>query len=63
VIDAVFFWLTTSLPAGGNDIPAALLVFNLTVVEASVADVVRYFGPHIIWVLFTLNFVSGGLAA
>jgi cellulose synthase (UDP-forming) len=62
VIDSVFFWLTTfSFRLAAMTFPLLYWFFNITVVEASVADVVRYFCPYIIWVLFTLNFVSGGL--
>jgi hypothetical protein len=62
VIDSVFFWLTTfSFRLAAMTFPLLYWFFNITVVDASVADVVRYFGPYIIWVLFTLNFVSGGL--
>lgn len=62
VIDSVFFWLTTfSFRLAAMTFPLLYWFFNITVVEASVADVVRYFGPYIIWVLFTLNLVSGGL--
>lgn len=62
VIDSVFFWLTTfSFRLAAMAFPLLYWFFNITVVEASVPDVVRYFGPYIIWVLFALNFVSGGL--
>ncbi|HEV7436231.1 MAG TPA: glycosyltransferase [Pseudorhizobium sp.] len=62
VIDSIFFWLTTfSFRLAAMTFPLLYWFFNITVVEATVADVVRYFGPYIIWVLFTLNFVSGGL--
>ncbi|TDK31725.1 glycosyltransferase [Rhizobium deserti] len=62
VIDSVFFWLTTfPFKIAAMTFPLLYWFFNVTVVNASVADVVSYFGVYMIWVLFVLNFISAGL--
>lgn len=62
VIDSVLFWLTTfPFRIAAMVFPLLYWFFNVTVVDASVPEVVDYFGVYMIWVLFVLNFVSGGL--
>lgn len=62
VVDSVLFWLTSfSFRIACMIFPLLYWFFNVTVVEASLADVVFYFVPYYFWVLFALNFVSSGL--
>ena len=62
VIDSVLFWWTTfSFRIASMVFPLLYWFFNVIVINASVADVILYFAPYYIWVLFTLNFVSSGL--
>lgn len=62
VIDSVLFWLTTfSFRLAAMTFPLLFWFFNITVVDANVPDVILYFGPYIIWILFVLNFVSSGM--
>ncbi|WP_075293212.1 glycosyltransferase [Pararhizobium arenae] len=62
VLDSVLFWLTSfSFRLSAMTFPLLYWFFNITVVDASVADVVSYFGVYFLWVLFSLNFVSSGL--
>ena len=62
VIDSVFYWLTTfSFRLAAMTFPLLFWFFNVTVVDASVPDVIRYFGPYIVWILFVLNFISSGM--
>ncbi|MDR6759564.1 cellulose synthase (UDP-forming) [Mycoplana sp. BE70] len=62
VMDSVFYWLTTfSFRLAAMTFPLLFWFFNIAVVDASVSDVIRYFGPYIIWVLFVLNFISSGM--
>jgi cellulose synthase (UDP-forming) len=62
VTDAVFYWLTNfSFRLAALVFPLFYWFFNITVVNATVSDVIAYFGVYFVWVLFALNHVSGGL--
>ncbi|WP_165222314.1 glycosyltransferase family 2 protein [Affinirhizobium pseudoryzae] len=62
VIDSVLFWLTTfPFRIAAMVFPLLYWFFNVTVVDASVPEVIDYFGVYMVWVLFVLNFISGGL--
>lgn len=62
VADSVIFWLSTfSFRLASVTFPLLYWFFNITVVDANVPDIIAYFAPYYIWVLFSLNFVSGGL--
>ena len=62
VLDSVLFWLTSfSFRLAAMTFPLLYWFFNITVVDASVADIVSYFGVYFLWVIFSLNFVSSGL--
>lgn len=62
VADSILFWLT-SFPfrLAAVTFPLLYWFFNITVVDASVPDIIAFFVPYYLWVLFSLNFVSGGL--
>ncbi|ANT59488.1 Curdlan synthase [Salipiger sp. CCB-MM3] len=62
VIDSVFFW-ATSFPFRIAAIVFPLLYwfFNITVVDAQLADVLIYFGPYYVWVTMVMNLLSRGL--
>jgi cellulose synthase (UDP-forming) len=62
VLDGVFYWLT-SFPfrLAALVYPLFYWYFNITVVNATVPDVLSYFGAYLFWVLAVLNFISGGL--
>lgn len=62
IIDAILYWLT-SFPfrLAGLSYPLLYWYFNITVVNASVADVLSYFGVYFVWVTMTLQIVSRGL--
>lgn len=62
VADSVIFWLSTfSFRLASVTFPLLYWFFNITVVDANVPEIIRFFAPYYIWVLFSLNFVSGGL--
>lgn len=62
VADSLFYWLTTyPFRIAAMVFPLLYWYFNITVVDASIPQVIDYFGLYIFWVLFTLNFISGGL--
>jgi cellulose synthase (UDP-forming) len=62
VVDSVLFWTTTfSFRLAALLYPLLYWFFNITVVDATVPDVLSYFGVYFVWVLFTLNFISGGM--
>jgi cellulose synthase (UDP-forming) len=62
VIDSVLYW-TTNFPFRIAILVYPLLYwyFNIMVVDATLQEVLRYFGTYYLWILITLNFVSGGL--
>ena len=62
VIDSVFYWTSTfTFRLAALTFPLLYWFFNITVVDATVPDVIRYFGTYFLFVLTALNFVSGGL--
>ncbi|MFB4375932.1 glycosyltransferase [Agrobacterium sp. CR_3] len=62
VVDSVFFWLTTfTFRIASMTFPLFYWFFNITVVNASVPDVISYFGAYMVWILFVLNFISSGM--
>lgn len=62
VLDSVLYW-TTSFPFRLAALVYPLLYWfgNITVVDATVPDVIRYFGTYYVWVLMALNFVTLGV--
>lgn len=62
VIDSVLYW-TTNFPFRIAVLVYPLLYwyFNILVVDATLQDVLRFFGTYYLWILITLNFISGGL--
>lgn len=62
VVDSVLFWTSTfSFRIAALVFPLLYWFFNVTVVDATVPDVISYFGTYFLFVLVALNFVSGGL--
>ena len=62
VVDSVLYWtMSFGFRLGALVFPLLYWFFNVTVVDATVPDVLTYFGVYFIWILVTLNFVSGGL--
>lgn len=62
VADSVLYWTATfAFRLAAFVYPLFYWFFNITVVDASVADVVSYFGVYFAWTLISLNVVSGGL--
>lgn len=62
VIDSVFYWLTTfSFRLAALTYPLLYWYFNITVVNASVPDVLSYFGTYFLWVIMSLNILTRGL--
>ncbi|MBI1173488.1 glycosyltransferase [bacterium] len=62
VLDSVLYWVTTfSFRIAALIYPLLYWFFNVTVVDATVPDVIRYFGTYYLWVLVALNFISGGV--
>lgn len=60
VIDSVFYWMTTfPFRLAALIYPLLYWYFNIIVVDATVADVISYFGLYYFWVLMALNFLSG----
>jgi cellulose synthase (UDP-forming) len=61
VTDSVFYWLTTfTFRLAALVFPLLYWFFNITVVNAELADVISYFGAYYAWVLVTLNMMSRG---
>ncbi len=62
VIEAILYW-TTSFPFRIAAICYPLLYwyFNITVVNAGLADVLSYFGVYYLWSMMTLNILSRGM--
>ena len=62
VADSVFYWLT-SFPfrLAALSFPLLYWFFNITVVDAEVADVISYFGVYFLWILTVLNLLSRGM--
>lgn len=64
VIDSVLYWTTTfPFRLAALVYPLFYWFANVTVVDATVPDVIRYFGTYYIWVIMALNFVTLGVVA
>lgn len=62
VIDSVFYWMTTfSFRIAALTYPLLYWFFNVTVVNASVPDVLSYFATYFVWVIMSLNILTRGL--
>lgn len=62
VADSVLFWtLTFSFRLAALSFPLFYWFLDVTVVDATVPDVISFFGVYFAWILICLNFVSGGL--
>lgn len=62
VADSVLFWtMSFSFRLAAITFPLLYWFFNITVIDASVPDIVSYFGAYFVWILMSLNFVSRGL--
>jgi cellulose synthase (UDP-forming) len=62
VLDSVLYWtMSFGFRIAALVYPLLYWFFNVTVVDATVPEVLSYFGVYFVWILFTLNFVSGGL--
>jgi cellulose synthase (UDP-forming) len=62
VIDAVLYWLSTFLfRLATVTYPLLYWYFNITVVNAEVADVIGYFGVYYLWILLAMNSVARGM--
>ncbi|MBJ3763791.1 glycosyltransferase [Maribius pontilimi] len=62
IIDAVLYW-TTTFPFRLATLIYPLLYwyFNITVVNATVADVISFFGVYYLWILLAMGLVARGL--
>ncbi len=62
VVDSVLYW-TSTFPFRMAALVYPLLYWfaNIVVVDATVPDVIRYFGTYYVWILITLNFVTRGV--
>ena len=62
VIDAVLYWLSTfTFRLAALTYPLLYWYFNITVVNAEVADVIGYFGVYYFWILLSMNLVARGM--
>ena len=62
VIDAVLYWLSTfTFRLAALTFPLLYWYFNITVVNAEVADVIGYFGVYYFWILLAMNSVARGM--
>lgn len=62
VIDSVLYWTTTfPFRLAALIYPLFYWFASVTVVDATVPDVIRYFGSYYVWVLIALNFVTLGV--
>ena len=62
VIDAVLYWVTTfPFRLATLIYPLFYWYFNITVVDATVADVINYFGTYYLWILLAMGLVARGL--
>jgi cellulose synthase (UDP-forming) len=62
VIDAVLYWVTTfPFRLATLTYPLLYWYLNVTVVDASVAEVIDYFGVYYLWVLMAMALVARGL--
>ena len=61
VADSVIFWLSSfSFRLAAIYFPLLYWFFNVIVVNASLVDVIRYFGPYYLWSLMAISLVSRG---
>lgn len=61
VADSMLFWLGTfTFRLAAIFFPLLYWFFNLIVVDAGVADVLRYFGPYYVWSLMVIAVISRG---
>ena len=61
VADSMLFWLGTfSFRLAAIFFPLLYWFFNIVVVDASLTDVLRYFGPYYLWSLMAVSVVSRG---
>ena len=62
VMDSIFYWTTTfPFRIAAVLFPLLYWYFNITVVDARLPDVVRYFGSYYLWILVVLNLLSRGM--
>ncbi|OOY25029.1 Curdlan synthase [Thioclava sediminum] len=62
VIDSIFYWTTTfPFRIAAICYPLLYWYFNITVVNAGLADVLSYFGVYYLWSLMILNMLSRGM--
>ena len=62
VLDAVVYWVTTfPFRLAAIIYPLLYWFFNITVVDASLADVISYFGCYYLWTIISLNTISRGM--
>ena len=62
VLDAGLYWLSTfPFRLAALTYPLLYWYFNITVVNAEVADVISYFGVYYFWVLLSINSIARGL--
>jgi cellulose synthase (UDP-forming) len=62
VLDSVLYWtMSFGFRLAALIYPLFYWFFNVTVVDAAVPDVLSYFATYFVWILLTLNFISGGL--
>ena len=63
VIDACLYWITTfPFRLATLIYPLLYWYFNVTVVNATVADVINYFGVYFLWILLAMAMIARGLA-
>ncbi|MFN4128595.1 MAG: glycosyltransferase [Paracoccaceae bacterium] len=61
VADSVVFWLSTfSFRLAAIFFPLLYWFFNVIVVDAQLAEVLRFFAPYYLWSLMAISFVSRG---
>jgi cellulose synthase (UDP-forming) len=62
ILDSLFYWMMSfSFRIAALLFPLLYWFFNVTVVDATVPDVVAFFGPTFVWSMICLNFISRGL--
>ena len=62
VLDSMLYWLTTfPFRIAAVVFPLFYWFFDLTVVNARLADVVTYFGCYYVWTLIVLNLLTRGM--
>lgn len=62
VVDSCLYWLTTfSFRLAALVFPLFYWFFNITIVDASVPDVLAYFGTYYLWSLIAANLLAKGM--